>query len=100
MPARLDRTQILRVLEDHRAKLRELGVCSLGLFGSHLHGTAKEESDLDFLVQLERSTFDSYMDTKFFLEDLFDRKVDLVTEKALKPALGHVRQEAVYVPGL
>jgi len=40
------------------------------------------------------------METKFFLEDLFGRKVDLVTDKALKPALQHVRAEAAYAAGL
>jgi len=34
----------------------------------------------------EQKTFDKYIDLKFFLEDLFDREVDLVTEKALNPS--------------
>jgi hypothetical protein len=50
-------------------------------------------------VGLERPSFDDYMDTKFFLEELFGRDVDLVTEEALKPALQHVRREAAYAAG-
>ena len=37
------------------------------------------------------------MDTKFLLEDLFGRKVVLVTVEALKQAMAHIREEAAYV---
>ena len=49
----------------------------------------EKDSDLDVLVVFEegQKTFDKYMDLKFYLEDLFGREVDLVTEKALKPQL-------------
>jgi predicted nucleotidyltransferase len=93
----LDRETILRALEEHRPELRRLGVRRIGLFGSYLHGWPREGSDLDFLVRFERPTFDVYMDTKFFLQDLFSREVDLVTEDALKPALDHVRREVAWV---
>jgi uncharacterized protein len=98
-PLELTRDTILRTLEEHGDELRRLGVARIGLFGSHLHGTASTDSDLDFLVQLARPTFDAYMDTKFLLEDLFGRPLDLVTEKALKPALDSVRSEAAYATG-
>ena len=40
---------------------------------------------MDFLVEFEgATTFDRYMDLKFFLEDLFDLPVDLVTKRSLK----------------
>ena len=94
------RDEILRELEEHAGELRELGVRRIGLFGSFLHGEPRPSSDIDLLVELERPSFDDYMDTKFLLEDLFGRKVDLVTEKALKPALRHVREEAAYATGL
>lgn len=62
-------------------------------------GPLGQLGDLDFLVELRRPSFDDYMETKFFLEDLFGRPVDLVTDKALKPALQHVRTEAAYAAG-
>jgi len=100
MSSTLSRETILQTLEEHADELRKLGVRRIGLFGSYLHGAADPTSDLDFLVQLRRPSFDDYMETKFFLEDLFGRKVDLVTDKALKPALQHVRAEAAYAAGL
>ena len=56
-------------------------------------------SDLDFLVEFEgRAGFDKYMDLKFFLEDLLDAKVDLVTRKALKSRLRpYIEKEAINV---
>lgn len=95
----LDRDSILRVLEEHGEELRRLGVRRIALFGSFLHGDPGPASDVDLLVDFDQSTFDAYMDTKFLLEDLLGRKVDLVTEMALKPALRNVRDEALHAAG-
>ncbi len=99
MNVTLSRETILQQLEHHAEELRRLGVRRIGLFGSYLRESPGPQSDLDFLVELRRPSFDDYMETKFFLEGLFGRKVDLVTEKALKPALRHVRDEAAYAAG-
>jgi hypothetical protein len=96
----LNRETILRTLEEHRSELQRLGVQRLGLFGSYLQGQPRSGSDVDLLVRFDRPSFDSYMDTRFLLERLLDREVDLVTEEALKPAVRHVREQAAYVPGL
>jgi len=93
--------EILRVLEQHGAQFRQMGVRRIGLFGSYRRGVSTAESDMDFLVVLERPSFDAYMDLKFFLEDLFGCRVDLVLEDALKPRLRpHVLSEVAYVQGL
>ena len=96
-----DTEQILKIVEANREKLRDFGVRRLGLFGSAVRGEATEESDLDFLVELEIKTFDNYMDLKEFLEELFGCKVDLVMKDALKPRLREpILKETVYVQGL
>ncbi len=65
-----------------------MGVASLALFGSAARSGMAMASDIDMLVEFAGpATFDGYMDLKFFLEDLLGRRVDLVTEKALKPGL-------------
>jgi len=38
----------------------------IGLFGSYRRGTFTTNSDMDFLIVLERPSFDGYMDVKFF----------------------------------
>ena len=83
----LTRDDILRTLSLNRAGLAELGARRLGLFGSFARGEAKQDSDVDLLVDLDRHTFDRYMDLKLYLEDLLGRRVDLVLSDRIKPAL-------------
>lgn len=93
--------EILNVLAHQRDRLRRMGVRRLGLFGSYRRGTPTADSDLDFLVVFDHVSFDRYMDLKFFLEDLFQRKVDLVLEHTIKPRLRpYILAEVQDVPGL
>lgn len=95
------REDILTVLQKHRDEIRGYGVRRLGLFGSTARGEATETSDLDFVVDFEKKSFDAYMDLKAFLEKLFGCRVDLVIADAIKPRLrGIILEEAVHAPGL
>ncbi|MEO6195110.1 MAG: nucleotidyltransferase family protein [Thermoanaerobaculia bacterium] len=94
--------QILQTLAGHRDAIRGYGTRRLGLFGSQARGEATGKSDLDFLVEFEpgAKTFDNYMDLKAFLEDLFDRPVDLVVSDIIKPRLRDaILGETIYAPG-
>ena len=95
----MQKEQILALLAKHRADLDRYGVRSLALFGSVVRGEEKPESDIDMLVEFEGpATFDGYMELKFYLEDLLDQSVDLVTSKALRPQLRPwIEQDLVYV---
>ena len=95
------RSLILKTLADHREEVQRFGVRSLGLFGSVARGQAMAASDLDFLVELENPTFDSYMGLLEFLEELFERPVDLVLANTLKPRLREpILRDTVHAPGL
>ena len=96
----MNRTEILSVLRAHKAVLSErFGVAELGLFGSFARDQATDDSDLDILVRFDGpATSDTYFGTQFYLEDLFGRTVDLVTEKALRKELRpYVEKEIVSV---
>ena len=55
------------------------------LFGSVARDDAGDHSDVDILAEFERPlTFKRFMGFRFFLEDLLDVKVDLVTERGLR----------------
>lgn len=80
----------IELLKSREGDIKEkYGVKSIGIFGSYARGEEKEGSDVDILVQFlaGAKTFDRFMDLKFFLEDLFGKKVDLVTVEALRPQL-------------
>jgi predicted nucleotidyltransferase len=96
-----NKREILKTLSANQAKIKSFGVRGLSLFGSCARGDETAESDLDFVVEFERKSFDAYMDLKFFLEDLFDKPVDLVLSDGIKPRLrAAILQEAVHAPGL
>ncbi|OKH14681.1 nucleotidyltransferase family protein [[Limnothrix rosea] IAM M-220] len=95
----LKRDFVLNTLVQRLDSIQQMGVKHLALFGSVARDEADTESDLDFLVEFEAElTFDLYMDLKFFLENLFQRKVDLVIKEDLKPQLkDSILQQAIYV---
>lgn len=96
-----DRKQeILATLCANEARIKSLGVTELSLFGSSVRGEDTSASDLDFIVEFEKKSFDSYMDLKLFLEELFDRSVDLVLADGIKPRLrATILREAIHAPG-
>lgn len=77
--------EIIDILKGHRALLKKYSVIRIGLFGSFLRNESTRTSDIDLLVDFENKSFDNYIDLAFELEDLFGRKVDLITEKGLSP---------------
>jgi len=85
----MNREQALALLLQHKPVLAErFGVRRLALFGSMARDTAGDSSDVDLLVQFDGpETADRYFGAQFYLEDLLQRPVDLVSEGALKPRL-------------
>jgi predicted nucleotidyltransferase len=90
----------LTLLREHEPELKlRFCVAKIGIFGSFARGEEQPESDIDILVTFRdgKKTFDNFMGTKFYLEDLFQRKVDLVTDAALKPLIRDpILREVVY----
>jgi hypothetical protein len=85
------------LLSARRDELDRFSVEELWVFGSAVRGEATLASDLDFLVDLEKKTFDNYMGLRCFLEDLFGCPIDLVTRDALRPCMRDaVLREAIH----
>jgi len=76
---------IINMLKDHNEILRKYEVKRIGLFGSYARGDQKKNSDIDFLVEFEKPVFENFMDLAFYLEELFGRKVELITNGNLSP---------------
>jgi uncharacterized protein len=76
---------IFSILRKHVDLLKKLSVRKIGLFGSFVRGEQKRRSDIDFLVEFEKPSFDNFMDLVFSLEKHLGKKVDLVTKDSLSP---------------
>jgi len=78
-------------LKENKTQLRSLGVKKLILFGSYARDEQTEDSDIDFLIEFEKSSFDNFIDTLNLLEDLFQKEIDLVepnlVREELKPSI-------------
>jgi uncharacterized protein len=75
-------------LEQVAVLCRTFGVARLDVFGSAATGACRNDSDLDFVVAFADTTqgtyADRYLDLAEALEALFGRKVDLLTERAIR----------------
>lgn len=71
--------EIIETLKKYNDVLKKYSVKRIGLFGSYVTGKQNEKSDIDLLVEFEEPDFDNFMDLAFYLEDLFGRKVEILT---------------------
>jgi predicted nucleotidyltransferase len=74
-------------LHAHWEAIRHFGVQRLRLFGSFKRNAQSEQSDVDFLVEFlpGKKTFKNFMGLAFLVEDLLQRRVELVTPESLSP---------------
>lgn len=96
----MTRAEVLKRLRAHQPTLAErFGVVELAVFGSFARDEATDSSDLDILVRFDGpATSRTYFGVQFYIEDLLGRRVDLVTDKALRSELRpYVEREAVGV---
>jgi len=92
------RDGVVSKIKANRRALKRYGVKSLALFGSAARNKLRKRSDIDILVQFDKSTWTNYIGLKFYLEDLLGREVDLVTPKAIKPATKpSIEKDLLYV---
>ena len=97
----MNRQVILDRLNAEAPRLRKkYAVKSLAVFGSMARGDDREGSDVDVLVTFEgKPTFGNFMGLKLDLEELFDRRVDLLTPKCLGAEMqSEIESEAIVVP--
>ena len=90
----------LALLREHDPEIKKrFGVGKIGIFGSFGRGEVRLDRDVDVLITFRKDgeTFNNYMGCKFYLEDLFGRKVDLVMKGAIKKRLKpYILGEVVY----
>ncbi len=63
---------------------KEFRVKKIGLFGSFAKGKPKEDSDIDIIVEFEKSIGLAFMDLADYLENLFNKKVNILTPEGIR----------------
>ena len=89
------RERLARVKEDlfHRYPIR-----ALGLFGSVARGEARQDSDIDILVEFSQPVGFEIVDLSMELEALLEHPVDLVSRNGIKARLlPFVEKDLIYV---
>ncbi len=92
--------QVQRLLKPGLGDLvRELGIARMAVFGSVARAEAAGGSDVDVVVEFQGpADFNRFMELRERLEGILGRPVDLVTYKALRPAMrAVVERESVRV---
>ena len=78
-------------LRKEQTQIRQLGISSLGLFGSYARTEQTIKSDIDILIdfQADKYNYDNFINLCFLLDDLFKgKKVEVVTVNSLSPYIG------------
>lgn len=77
---------------------KEYSVTQIGLFGSFSDNSYSENSDIDLLVELEKPIGWKFFSLELYLQNIFGRKIDLVTKNALKEQIkNQILQQVNYV---
>lgn len=77
---------------------KDYHVKSIGIFGSYINGEQNEDSDIDLLVEFEKPIGWRFFTLEKFLENVFKRKIDLVTKKALRKQLRKdILSQVIYI---
>ena len=95
-----DLDRIRKILKENEDVIaREFKAEIVGIFGSYARGEQKKESDVDIVVRFREgaSLFD-LVGLADFLEEKLGIKVDVVSERAIRPELkDHILKDLVAV---
>jgi predicted nucleotidyltransferase len=81
----MDATEVIDKLRQIKPYLQQqYAVKTLGLFGSFTDDTYTDSSDIDIMIEFERPVGWQFFTLEKYLEQTFNRKIDLVTANALK----------------
>lgn len=96
-------TSILELIRDKYPYLsQEFGVEKIGIFGSASKGEANEDSDIDIVVRLREPIGFKFIELAEYLENLFHKNVDVLTEAGIdnirnKKIIEDIKRNIVYV---
>jgi predicted nucleotidyltransferase len=98
----LNSIKIINMLIENQDVLKKYTVKKIGLFGSFIKNMQKKNSDVDLVVEFDVPSLDNFMDLIEYLENLFGRKVDILTPTGIetiriKYIADDIKRSVVYV---
>jgi predicted nucleotidyltransferase len=82
----ITRDEILKKLKQRKeGLLARYPISELAVFGSYARNDFNENSDIDILVDFNAPIGIKYIALANELEDIFEKKIDLVSRKGIKP---------------
>lgn len=96
----MGKNEILEILKNYKAQYADkYGIRTLGVFGSVARDAARDDSDVDVVVYLEKPDLFALAGIKEDLEEKTSRHVDIVAyrEKMNRFLKTRIDKEAVYV---
>jgi len=74
----------------------------IGLFGSAADGTQSDKSDIDLIVEFDRSIGLKFIELVEYLEKIFKKRIDVITQGGLKnirikKVSNHIKKNIIYV---
>jgi len=85
-----------KLIENNKEYLKELGVVSIGIFGSVVKEKDSKDSDYDILVEFskEKKSFKTFTALCDLLENYLGENYELITNEGLSPYIGpHILKE-------
>ena len=74
----MTKSYILNYLRTHKSELREkFGIIKIGLFGSYAKDKADKDSDIDFVVEIQKKDFFIREEMRIYFENIFKVPVDI-----------------------
>ena len=89
---------ILSNIKNNINFIKNFKVKKIGIFGSAVNGTLKNNNNVDILVEFDEPTFDNFMNLLDYLEGLLNRKIDLITNYGLNKYMkSAIENEVVWI---
>ena len=92
----MTKEDIIRIVSANRGILKQCKVKSIALFGSYVRNEQKENSDIDFLVELDKGvTLFDMVRLEDNLSEIMKKKVNVVSRRGLSKYIGpYILKEA------
>lgn len=94
----MNKEEIIDFLRNNKKTFEEqFYVTKIGLFGSYARDEAQDSSDIDIVIEAKIHKFKNRMALKYFLEEHFQKKVDVVYLDTMRSLIRkHIENQIIY----